>query len=348
MSATLIAVVFALVLGHLAPGFAAVMRRHTLYADWLFWLAARLGDRPAFWRGRGGILLAVLPPVLLVALLQFGLRSPLAGVLGLLFALLALFWAWGPRDLDADVAAIVDADDAASRRAAAERLAPACAGEDVDAGALVEGVFAGALRRWFGVLAWFLLLGPAGAVLYRLAALSAEGEGADALPERTRAGARRLFALLNWPVAQAMTLSLALVGNFDAVLGAWRECGGASLRLDHAHLGAAARASVRSEVSEEAREFIEEGVAPGNAWAKLGRLPELRDAMSLVWRILLLWLAILALFVVAGWVSRRARAALPRASANARTRRCGPGDPKPTSLRHGRHRPACAAFVGAT
>jgi len=32
-------------------------------------------------------------------------------------------------------------------------------------------------------------------------------------------------------------------------------------------------------------------------------LPELRDAMSLVWRILLLWLAALALFVIAGWVS---------------------------------------------
>jgi AmpE protein len=36
--------------------------------------------------------------------------------------------------------------------------------------------------------------------------------------------------------------------------------------------------------------------------AALGELPELRDAMSLVWRILLLWLAVLALFVVAGWV----------------------------------------------
>ena len=32
-------------------------------------------------------------------------------------------------------------------------------------------------------------------------------------------------------------------------------------------------------------------------------LPELRDAMSLVWRILLLWLAVLALFVIAGWVA---------------------------------------------
>jgi AmpE protein len=29
----------------------------------------------------------------------------------------------------------------------------------------------------------------------------------------------------------------------------------------------------------------------------------LRDAMSLVWRILLLWLALLAVFVIGGWVS---------------------------------------------
>ena len=100
-----------------------------------------------------------------------------------------------------------------------------------------------------------------------------------------------------------MTLSLALVGNFDSVLGVWRDAGGAELQLDHAHLGAAARASVRCEMAEETQELIEEGATPGNAWVQLGELPELRDAMSLVWRILLLWLAILALFVVAGWVS---------------------------------------------
>jgi AmpE protein len=36
---------------------------------------------------------------------------------------------------------------------------------------------------------------------------------------------------------------------------------------------------------------------------QLGELPELRDAMSLAWRILLLWLAAMALFVLAGWVA---------------------------------------------
>ncbi|MEQ1512839.1 MAG: hypothetical protein ABL934_09190 [Lysobacteraceae bacterium] len=310
MSATLIAVIFALALGHLAPGLATSVRQYDWYGVWLRWLSARSGgsgddaeERTGFWRGRYGIVLALLPPLLLVGLFQFALHSPLAGVVGLLFGVAVLFHVWGPRDLDADVLAVVDAEDAAARRATAVRLGANPDSGLGEAAAMVEGVFASALRRWFGVLFWFLLLGAVGAVLYRLVALAAEGEYADALPASTRDGARRFFALLNWPVAQAMTLSLALVGNFDTVLGVWRDANGASLQLDHAHLGAAARASVRCEIAEETQEFIEEGATPGNAWAQLGDSPELRDAMSLVWRILLLWLAILALFVVAGWVS---------------------------------------------
>jgi AmpE protein len=302
MSTTLIAVIFALVLGHLAPGFAASVRRHGGFGLWLRWLDARFGDGPSVWRGRFGFLFALLP-LLLVGLIQFALHTPLAGVFGLLFAVAVLFYAWGPRDLDVDVAAVVDAGNPAARREAAARLDANPDSGLGEAPAMVEAVFANALRRWFGVLFWFLLFGAVGAVLYRLAALLAEGDYADALPASTREGARRFFALLNWPVAQAMTLSLALVGNFDSVLGVWRDAGGAELQLDHAHLGAAARASVRCEIAEETQELIEEGATPGNAWVQLGELPELRDAMSLVWRILLLWLAILALFVVAGWVS---------------------------------------------
>jgi AmpE protein len=301
MAITLIAVIFALALGHLAPGLAAAVRRYEGYGAWLRWLGARLGERPGAWRN-GLAIAAALSPLLPIAVLQYLLHTPLAGALGLLLAAAVLFFAWGPRDLDADVARVLDADEGETRRAAAARLGPVPEGL-ADSAALVEGVFAGALRRWFGVLFWFLLLGASGALLYRLAALAAEGDDAEALPESARPAARRLFALLNWPVTQAMTFSLALVGNFDTVLGIWREQGGAALRLEQAYLGAAARASVRCEVAEEAQELIEEGATPGNAWVRLGELPELRDAMSLVWRILLLWLAIVALFVVAGWVS---------------------------------------------
>ncbi|TXI50493.1 MAG: hypothetical protein E6Q50_04125 [Lysobacter sp.] len=303
MSATLIAVIFALVLGHLAPAFAAAVRQYEWYGVWLRWLDARFPDEDNVWRGRFGAWIAILPPLAPVVLFQVALYTPLAGVVGLLFGMAALFYAWGPRDLDQDVSTLVGSEDADARTAAAKQLGMPADVAMADGGVLVEAVFGSALRRWFGVLFWFLLLGAGGAVFYRLAQLTAEGEFAERLPESTRDGARGLLALVDWPVAQLMTLSLALVGNFDTVIGAWKDADGARFVRGHAFLSAAARASVRCEIAEEAQELIEEGNAPGNAWAQLGELPELRDAMSLVWRILLLWLAVVALFVVAGWVS---------------------------------------------
>ncbi len=303
MSATLIAVMFALVLGHLAPAFAAAVRQYDWYGVWLRWLDARFGAAESAWRGRYGIVIALLPPLLAVGLFQAALYSPLAGIVGLLFGVAVLFYVWGPRDLDQDVGAMINAEDPDARREAAMHLGVNGEAATADSSKLVEAAFGNALSRWFGVLFWFLLFGPVGAVLYRLTALAAEGATAESLPGPTVDGARRLLAMLNWPVAQAMTLSLALVGNFDMVIGAWKDAGGASLKHDHGFLYAAARASVRSEIAEETQELIEAGNAPGNAWAQLGEMPELRDAMSLLWRILLLWLVILALFVVAGWVS---------------------------------------------
>ncbi len=297
MSITLVAVVIALVLGHVAPALVTSARQFTWFGQWLRWLDEHSGE-DAFWRGRYGIALALLPALLAVALLQWLLHAPLLGLLGLAFAIVALVYAWGPRDLDVDVEAIIDAHDAPTRRAAIARLWPERAEIAADGPALVEAVFRNALQRWFGVLFWFLLLGPAGALLYRLSALSAESQFARLLPADTLAGARTLHALLDWPVAQLMTLSMALVGNFDPVFNAWREAQGNQLQLGAGFLAAAARASVKSELAEEAEEYAEEGMVQA-----MRELPELRDAMSLVWRILLLWLAVLAVFVIGGWVS---------------------------------------------
>ena len=141
------------------------------------------------------------------------------------------------------------------------------------------------------------------ALLYRLAALSAEGDAADLLPAETRVGARTLHAWLDWPVAQLVTLGMALVGNFDTVVGAWKDNGGAGFDPHAEFMVAAGRASVRVEVAEEVRDYVEEGVAGTAVAVHMGELPELRDAMSLAWRILLLWLAVLAMFVLAGWVA---------------------------------------------
>ena len=300
MAATLLAVIVALAIGHLAPDIAAGLRRYDWFAGWLRWLNAQFPEG-SFWRGRYGIALALVLPLLVVGLLQVALDKPVWGFVGLLFDIAVLFYCWGPRDLDLDVAAVLDAPDAVARRNAAARLGLVGDAAKLDGPALVEAVFRNALRRWFGVLFWFCVLGPFGALLYRASVLAAECDDSQ-LAQETASGAKAWLAILEWPVSQLATLALALVGNFDSVMGAWREEG--AFGLHGGLLATAARASVRSEIAEEVADYTESGVPASTALAEaFGELPELRDAMSMVWRILVLWLAVIALFVIAGWVS---------------------------------------------
>ncbi len=305
MFATLLAVVVALALGHLLHGAAGSLRDYAWFRRWLHWLDARLPES-GLWHGPFGLVPALLPALVLVGLLQWLLSGHWLGLPSLLLGIAVLFHAWGPRNLDHDVDAVLDATTGDERLAAAARLWPAARREQarVDGPVLVGAVFDCALRRWFAVLLWFLLLGPVGALGYRLLAILAEDAISDEMPARVVAAARSLLAVLDWPVAQLMALSLALVGNFEDVACAWKDAGGASLRLDTGFLAAAGRASVRGCVADEAEDYAGAGVASGSALVReLGPLPELREAMGLVWRALALWLALLALFVVAGWVN---------------------------------------------
>lgn len=296
MFTTLVAVIAALVLGHVAPATVASLRRFSWFSHWLEWLGAQSAQRGLL-AGRYGIALALLPPVLLVLAVQLALKAPWFGLPGLLFGLLVLIYAWGPRDLDVDVEAVLDALDPQSRRERLLRLAPEPGVEVVEGPSAAEAVVRSGLRRWFGVLFWFLLLGPAGALLYRLSERAVVAQGMPALGFEAQAGARRWLQWMEWPVAQLMTLTLALAGNFDVVFRAWRGAGGDRWTPDAAFLGAAARAAVSGELAEELADDLRDGLVP-----VLADLAELRDAMSLVWRMLLLWLALLALLIIAGWV----------------------------------------------
>ncbi len=220
MSAVLIAVILALALGHAAPQLAQ-WRHYGAFTAWCDWLGAKCGAQ-GFFGSRFGIVLSLLPLLLLVGALQWLFSSYWYGLPGVAFAVAVLFYCWGPRDLDLDVDAVVEASDAEQRRAAAQVLLGPEREARLDAPTLVEGVFQSALERWFGVLFWFLLLGPVGAALYRFAQVGAGKVSRATLPVEHGESYARLKAILDWPVAQLMTLGLALAANFDAVFAAWR------------------------------------------------------------------------------------------------------------------------------
>jgi AmpE protein len=313
MSAALVAVVLSLVLDHLAPA-AQRLRQHDRVAALLRDALAALGAQPSL-AGRWGWLPAVVLPLLALAALQWLLSGWLYGLPGFLLQLAVLFLCWGPRDLDLDVEALASAPDAESRRHALAELSEGCVDCATSGTPLVHTVFRQGLSRWFGVLFWFLLLGAFGALMYRLAQLAARER--EAAPEGQRELLRQFAPLLDWAPAQLMCLALALAAHFDAVLAAWRDWhagrGEGWLVLDLGFLDVAARASVREELIEDA---LDEGLplppdvelaaadaaTVGAAAIPDGALRELRDAMSLVWRVLLVWLSVLALFVLAGYV----------------------------------------------
>lgn len=301
MSAALIAVVVALLLSHRLPE-PGQWRRFDWFAHWRAACDARFGSAAA--GSTGGVLLLLLP-VFALGVLQALLSGQMFGLPSLLLGVLFLFACWGPRDLDRDVEAVLDADDPDSRLAAAAPLFPHAAAS-IESPALVDAAFGEAMRRWFGVLFWFLLLGPAGALLYRLTQLMVLAH-----PPAQVSSLGTLRLVLDWPVAQLMTLALALVASFDAVLVAWRgwhqQRGEGWFASDVGFLFAAARASVVFELAAEADAQATEssdpsGEAPADA-APACSVPALRDAMSLVWRILIAWLTVLALLVLAGYVS---------------------------------------------
>jgi len=245
-----------------------------------------------------GLLLCIGTPALACALVQVALHGKLLVLFALAFATAMLFYCWGPGDLERDVEAIDKAPDSDRRVAAAQALR----GDEVqqplafECAALVEATFTAGLRRWFGVLFWFAVLGPAGALLYRMTQLLAFGQAyAEGLSASQRGLVERCARILDWLPAHLMALSLALASNFDAVFKTWHEYHAANgkgyFSLDIGFLGAIARASVVADVAAEGEQ------------AGRNPLVALDDAMVLVRRVLVVWLTIMAVIVLAGWLA---------------------------------------------
>ena len=132
----LIAVVIALLLGHVFPSLP-LLRRYDWFIGWLHWLGRQSGSD---WPNKVGLLLAVGLPLLAVGAVQFFIDDLFYGLPAFVFALLALLYTWGPRDLDLDVEAIIEARTPEARCEAARSLfhtggEPVCEGP-----ALVEGM----------------------------------------------------------------------------------------------------------------------------------------------------------------------------------------------------------------
>ncbi len=265
-------------------------RRYDRFLEYFDWARARLHG--GVWDSIGGLLLILLPVWLLVGLLQVLVHDWLFGLLGLLFYVAIFVYCLGPRDLSADVGTwceVSDSSDHELRQRAAGRLLreqSAAAEPNACARQLSEAVLLEASDRLFGVLFWFVLLGPLGAVMYRSASVlyyrpQDEGELENNISW--------LYAVMLWLPARLSALSFALSGHFDSALEGWRQA------HQEPPAGAAGservlRLTGRGALGEDDEVLGADAASPVKA------------ALRLVWRALTVWLVVLSLLVLAGWL----------------------------------------------
>lgn len=266
---TVLALLLALVIAHFARGFRHLRRYRgpVLVLDRLQRTCHRHWPQQGWLAG----VAAVVVIVLVGALVQWLFHALLGNFGSLLLGIAVLLYCLGPRDLDTEVDRLAESDDPAERAEIEVDLGP---------GGPAERVMRAALERWFGVIFWFVLLGVPGALLYRLCARLVRHDGSAALQiER-----RRTLAVLDWPAAQLMTLSLALTADFEKVLAAWRDW--------HAEHGWGPGAGMLTAGAA--------ALSLGEAECENENPHQL--AMRWVWRMLALWLVALSALMIAGWL----------------------------------------------
>ena len=168
-------------------------------------------------------------------------------------------------------------------------------------------------RHVFGVFFWFIVLpGPMGAVFYRMAEHSARAwsraPSAPTPPDRFGEFARRAFAWIDWAPARLTALGYAIVGDFEGAIYCWRQVSARTAETavpapDARTLVLAAASGalgLRLMTDTEAARYFDE---VGNEGAGLAepRPAAVRAVVGLVWRALLLWLALLLLLTLASW-----------------------------------------------
>lgn len=264
-----------------------------------------------WWRGRWGrtgtlegvvgLLLVLAGPILLVALVLMVFEGVMLGLFELLAGIVILLFCLGPRDLDEAVEswaeAVAAGDDERVERESATLLQcemPAEPGER--AKAMGRAIFFEANRRLFAVIFWFIVLGPVGAILYRLSSLleaPREGEATD-----FHRAAHRLAAILDWLPARLTALGYALCGSFDHAFAVLRR------ELVTKEVSTAQNRELLAESGAEAMRLDERPAGCGEAGE--GAEPDYTAipaaAMRLVLRVLIVYITALSLMTIGGWV----------------------------------------------
>ena len=278
---------------------------HTQVRNALSWTVRQLDTGRAS-HARLTWVVVILVPAVLTALVHWALLIWLGWIAAVIWNVAILYLTLGFRQFSHHFTDIRDALDAGDEDAARGLLAQwmQIDASDLPRSEIVRQVIAhsvlNAHRCVFGVFAWYSLLsglglGPAGAVMYRMA------EYFSALAKRPASPHALLLSpalrdyvavwwhRVDWIPARLTAMGFAFVGSFEDAIDRWRKYEAAMPGDNDGIVLAATAGAVHIGLTE---------VDLQNA-APAPRLGHLRAIVGLVWRTVVMWMVVLVLLSLA-------------------------------------------------
>lgn len=262
-------------------------------------------------RYRYGVLawsLGVLPPVLALAIISYFLYQ--AGfLLAMLFNVAVLYLTLGCSQFTQSagkVAQALRADDLATARSVVgdwEGHSVADFKATVLTRVALEKLLLCAHRQFFGVFFWFVLLGPAGAVLYRLAQILSQKWGALDHHEYGRFGIfpDAAFLVLDWLPLRLTAASFAVVGDFEDAIRCWQEQAPHWAHKAQGVILASGAGALGVRLGQPLEVDGQLKYRPDLGLGEEADADYLDSAVSMIWRAIALWLGVLLLLTIAKW-----------------------------------------------
>ena len=299
-----LALLLALLLEQVRP----LRNRNRLY-QWFGRYAAGLEEKFDGGEYRHGVIAWLLAagPLLLVAALVYHSLYVVAPPLAWAWCVVVLYVTTGFRQFShyfTEILRALNKDDAdAARRLLGEWRGESTAEfspTEIARVAIEEGLLA-SHRCVFGSIAWFVAIGPAGAVLYRASEMLAAqwgARGASAGGEFARF-AVRFYYWIDWVPARATALTFAVVGNFEDAVYCWRSQAAAWGARTQGIILAAGAGALGVRLGDTLREHGSLQFRPELGTGGDADVDTMESTVRLIWRSLVLWMFLLLIVTLA-------------------------------------------------
>ena len=300
---SLLAILISLILEKLLPPTHG-LRSLAWIESYQQWVHTRLTNHPK-WRGTPSLLIIVLPPLTGIATLQY-LLNDLLVFLGFVFSIIVLTYSLGPKNKRQLAREYLDAEERGDTGNAESMLqdivssttsTPLPEDKLSRTRRLTDYLLIQTHEQLLAIFFWFVILGPMGAMLYRLTVeLQQAGDATETGDAEFHAAVIRLHYILAWIPGRLTALSYAVMGSFVHALHAWQNA-------SHEEI------DTNNNTSPQIHHLL---LHIGQAALQLDKHPPqddsqhndaIRETLDLCGRSLVAWITVLALMTLAGWAS---------------------------------------------